>query len=137
MAYYERFEFFIPKRPNEESEKEKLRALLVGRFRETAAAKYGGSTGWNPQMPGLLGEWRQGRKTIPDELITIWVLVDAASAEEALEDFKAWKSRFEQGLGEKFILVTHYLIETIGSLTARRPVTKQRNLFTRRGRKRR
>lgn len=132
MAYYEKFEFFIPKGPSEASEKETLRAFLLTQFRKSAAKKYGGSTGWNPEVPGLLGEWRQGRKTVPDELITIWILVDAAFAEEALEDLTLWKERFEQAFGEKFILVTHFLISTIGSLKNPRCRTKRRRSFTRR-----
>src|SRR5262245_37494470 len=109
MAYYVRFEFFVPvyMEGPEATAKNRLRAFLVNEFRKAAKRKYGGSTGWNPNVPGLVGAWTPGRKTIPDELSPIWVLVSASSFESALEDFAAWKRLFEEKLGEDVLLVTH------------------------------
>lgn len=120
MAYYVKFEFFIPEVKQASPQKAEARTRLIERFRKAAARNYGGWTGWDPDTPGLVGEWRQGRKIVPDMLLSMWVLVDAGVFEEALEDFTRWKRLFERRLDQRMLLVTHQLVETIGSLDSKK-----------------
>ncbi|MBI4450281.1 hypothetical protein HY634_04430 [Candidatus Uhrbacteria bacterium] len=118
MANYVKFEFFIPlARSEEDHEAARVRGFLIAEFRKALRARYGGWTGWNPSSAALIGEWVDDGEVVPDQLVPIWVLVEAGrTADEALQSLSDWKELFERHLNERIVLATHYMIQTIGRL---------------------
>ena len=116
MPFQLNVEFLVPTWPGHKK-KDRVRHLLVRSFRRMANRKFGGSTGWNPFMPApYAGEWKRGRRTLPDLLQPLWVLVNVERADEALSEFTAWKYIFERVLNQREVLVRHSLTQTLGKL---------------------
>lgn len=131
--YYMEYHFSLPK-PPEGSERWRAYGLLIDQFCNSVARRYGGSTKWAPTMEGLAGTWRNGWRIDEDEIHPIWVLVELSKVEQAERDFEMWKGAFEQGLGEKLILVTWHLVQTFEHLHTRARRSHQLSLFGRRAR---
>ncbi len=129
MAYYVKFEFFLPVYPESQFQRNRDQALLIRELRKFASRKYGGSTMWNPQVPGFLGEWESEGETVSDEVVPLWVFVKAGWFDEALRTFADWKREFENRLKERVIAVTYHLIQTIGDLETEDADLSQLALF--------
>ena len=127
MAYYTRFEFYIPvvykitdQDPQTNKKRSRVEALpgeLLRQFVEAATKRFGGITQTDPMGPAPFKGWwqKKNQKTVViDRLTYLFGLVKIYESEEAREFFSEWKHTLESTLQQQEILVVYFPVQTIG-----------------------
>jgi hypothetical protein len=129
MAYYNRFEVYLPVRyrvvttdPVSSVRSETARCLdpaQVDRFLREAVTQFGGATRAHPMgHPPYHGMWAdRDQEIVVDDITYLFVLVSAERFQDALAFFDRWRREFVTGLNQDAILVTHWPVQTIGEIT--------------------
>lgn len=127
MAYYTRFEIYIPvvyritdEDPQVGKKRSEVHALsdeLLREFIDATRKEFEGITQANPVGPAPFKGWwqKKNRKTIViDHLTYVFGLAKIHESDDATRFFSQWKERFESSLEQQEILVIYFPVQTIG-----------------------
>ena len=127
MAYYTRFEIYIPivyqltdedpQTGKRRSEVHALPAELLREFIDATRKRFEGITQANPLGLAPFKGWWQKKNTktiVIDHLTYVFGLAKIHESDEAKTFFTDWKERLEFSLQQQEILVIYFPVQTIG-----------------------